>query len=203
MITVTPARATDLASASVILAEAFAHDPVMSAIVPGSHRRHERLTELFHGLLASGPYATGTVDLARDADGTLLGVAAWEGPHAERGAFGRQTGELPRFARALGWLGMPRALALLSRLARHRPRAPHWYLAEIGVSAAARGKGVGKALLAAQLDTLDTTRQTAYLESSTPDNRRLYRRFGFEELSPIDGVPGATPVAMLRLPAAR
>ena len=64
-------------------------------------------------------------------------------------------------------------------------------------------RGIGKALLAAQLDTLDTTRQTAYLESSTPDNRRLYRRFGFEELSPIDGVPGATPVAMLRLPAAR
>ena len=71
------------------------------------------------------------------------------------------------------------------------------------MSAAARGKGVGKALLSAQLDTLDTTRQVAYLESSTPDNRRLYRRLGFEELSPIAGLPGAQPVAMLRLPAAR
>ncbi len=85
MISVTPARATDLAPAAAILAEAFAQDPVMSAVVPGSRRRHERLTDLFHGLLASGPYPTGTVDLARDADGTILGVAAWEGPHAERG----------------------------------------------------------------------------------------------------------------------
>lgn len=203
MISVTPARAAELAPASAILAEAFAQDPVMAAVVPGTRRRHERLIDLFHGLLASGPYATGTVDLARDADGTILGVAAWEGPHAERGALARQASELPRFARALGWLGMPRALSLLSRLARHRPRAPHWYLAEIGVSAAARGRGVGKALLSAQLDTLDATRQTAYLESSTPDNRRLYRRLGFEELSPIEGVPGARPVAMLRLPAAR
>ena len=203
MITVTPARADDLAPAAAILAEAFEKDPVMASVVPGSARRRERLTDLFHALLASGPYATGTVDLAHDADGTILGVAAWEGPHAERGSLARQVGELPRFGRALGWLGIPRALALLSRLARHRPRAPHWYLAEIGVSAAARGKGVGKALLSAQLDTLDTTRQVAYLESSTPDNRRLYRRLGFEELSPIEGVPGAQPVAMLRLPAAR
>ena len=67
MISVTPARATDLAPAAMILAEAFAQDPVMAAVVPGTRRRHERLTDLFHGLLASGPYATGTVDLARDA----------------------------------------------------------------------------------------------------------------------------------------
>ncbi|MFJ6678488.1 GNAT family N-acetyltransferase [Microbacterium sp. NPDC091382] len=203
MISVTPARVSDLVPAAGILAEAFAQDPVMSSIVPGPTRRRDRLTDLFHALLASGPYATGTVDLARDAEGTILGVAAWEGPHSGQGSLARQAAELPRFARALGWLGMPRAVVLLSRLARHRPRAPHWYLAEIGVIDAARGSGVGKALLSAQLDTLDTTRQTAYLESSTPDNRRLYRRLGFEEISPIEGVPGAQPVAMLRLPAPR
>ncbi|WP_344229026.1 GNAT family N-acetyltransferase [Microbacterium binotii] len=84
---------------------------------------------------------------------------------------------------------------------QYRPKAPHWYLAEIGVSVRARGRGVGATLLSTHLRALDAMRQNAYLESSTPDNRRLYRRLGFEELTPITGLPGTQPVAMLRRPA--
>lgn len=202
-IIVTPARAEDLPEAAGVLAEAFSDDPVIRAIAPREDRRAERLVDLFHGVMASGSFATGTVDLARrEGEERIVGVASWEGPGAERGAFGRQVGQLPRFVRALGWSGIPRALRLLARLGHARPRSPHWYLAEIGVSAEARGLGVGSALLDTHLEALDAMRQAAYLESSTPDNRRLYRRAGFMELGPISGIPGARPARMLRAPGA-
>ena len=199
-ITITTARREDLAAAADVLAEAFEHDPVMAAIMPERGGRRRRLVDFFHAMLAAGPYATGTVDIARDADGSAVGVAAWEGPYAHHGATARLVREAPRFVSALGWRGIPRALALLSRFSGHRPRAPHWYLAEVGVTARARGRGVGAQLLSTHLDALDTMRQSAYLESSTPANRRLYRRLGFEELHPIAEVTGAQPVAMLRRP---
>lgn len=189
----------DLAPAARILAEAFIDDPVIRAVVPGDENRLARITSLFRATLASGAYATGRVDVAADAStGEILGAAAWEGPESRRGALARQVRELPRFLAALGWRGLPRGLRLLGRLDAHRPASPHWYLAEIGVSAAARGRGVGGELLRTQLTVLDATRQSAYLESSTPANRRLYRRLGFRELGAIGGVPGARPMAMLR-----
>ncbi|WP_448630548.1 GNAT family N-acetyltransferase [Cellulomonas soli] len=83
-------------------------------------------------------------------------------------------------------------------LARHRPSTPHWYLGEIGVSRDGRGAGVGTALLASRLETIDAVAQPAYLESSTPLNRRLYERFGFRTRGLIDGIPGALPAAMWR-----
>ncbi|ODT25891.1 GNAT family N-acetyltransferase [Microbacterium sp. SCN 69-37] len=200
-ITVQPATAADLPAAARVLADAFSADPVMAAIIPEQADRDERLTELFTAVLSSGAYRTGVVDLARRGiDGEIVGVAAWEAPGAMRGALGRQLRELPRFARAIGWTRLPHALGLLSQLDRHRPDSPHWYLGEIGVSSTARGMGVGGRLLRAQLDMLDATRQSAYLESSTPDNRRLYRRAGFVELGEITGIPGARPARMLRAP---
>jgi len=193
----TPAREADLPAAATVLAHAFRDDPVMAALVPEG-RRLERLTTLFTALLHGAAFETGSVDLARRAgDDEILGVAAWEGP----GAASLPWRQLPGYLAALGLPGVIRAAVLSSRLERHRPRSPHWYLSQIGVSPAARGLGVGGALLRSRLETLDVTRTTAYLESSTPDNRRLYRRLGFEEIAPIRGIRGASPMAMLRPPA--
>lgn len=191
----------DLPQAAAVLAEAFSADPVMAALLPSARDRRERLSVLFEALLRSGAYRTGRVDLvADDQTGEILGVAAWEGPGAQRGALGRQVAHVGTFLRALGWRGVIRGVSIFGRFETSRPVEPHWYLAEIGVSEAARGRGVGSALLRAQLRVLDLTRQIAYLESSTPENRRLYRRAGFVELHGIDGVPGARPAAMIRHP---
>ncbi len=202
-ITITPARGDELPAAAAVLAEAFEADPMLVAIVPEQDRRRERLTHLFHATLAAGPFATGTIDVAHDEEGSLLGVAAWEGPDGQRGALGRLVGQTPLFVRALGWRGIPRAFSVFARLERQRPRSPHWYLTEVGVAERARGRGVGAQLISTHLHALDGMRQSAYLESSTPVNRRLYRRLGFEEVGPLTGVPGARPVGMLRHPAPR
>ncbi|KZE39197.1 GNAT family N-acetyltransferase [Microbacterium sp. T32] len=201
-LTIAPAVADDLDEAAVVLAEAFRLDPVLRAVVPEGRDRDHRLRELFRVTLAAGPFPTGAVDLARDDTGRIVGVAAWEGPAGVRGETRRYVRHLPTLLRALGLSGLRRAARISAASQVYRPRQPHWYLAEIGVSSRARGLGVGARLLTTRLDALDRMRLPAYLESSTPVNRRLYARLGFTELGAIPGIDGAEPVAMLRLPRA-
>jgi len=191
-----PARPADLEDVTRVLAEAFAEDPVLAGFVPAGPRQLERLALLFAALLRSGPLPAGTVDVAVDARGGILGAAVWEAPGGI--ATHRTLRQAPTFFRALGVAGALRAAVRLRTLDRARPGLPHWRLAEVGVSATARGLGVGSALLAHGLARVDADRSAAYLESSTERNRALYRRNGFAELGPLTGLAGARPVAMWR-----
>ncbi|MBF4624746.1 N-acetyltransferase [Clavibacter sp. VKM Ac-2872] len=190
------ARTTDLDAVTRVLADAFAEDPVLAGFVPAGPRHPERLALLFAALLASGPLPAGTVDVAVDARGGILGAAVWEAPGGIPAH--RTLRQAPTFLRALGITGAVRAAIRLRTLDRARPGLPHWRLAEVGVGAAARGLGVGSALLAHGLARVDADGSAAYLESSTARNRALYLRNGFAELGPLAGVAGARPVAMWR-----
>lgn len=201
MYTITPAAPADAVPAAAVLAEAFAGDPVFAAVTGRPAPGAALLARLFAPLLRSGALPLGGVDLARRTDdGTIAGVAVWE-PPAARGHLVRQAVELPAFLGALGVRGLLHAARFQGLLARHRPAARHWYLAQIGAVASARGTGVGSALLEARLAQVDAEGATAYLESSNERNRRLYARAGFQETSAITGIPGALPMGMWR-PAA-
>lgn len=200
MIAVAPATPADLTATADVLADAFTDDPVTGAVVGGpAADRRRRTRHLFLGLL--GPaIADGTVDVARRAgEPDVLGVAIWEAPGSTTGLL-RLAGQLPSFWRACGPTGLWRAARAKQTLARSRPRRAHWYLAEIGVAATARGAGVGRALLESRLAQVDADDAAAYLESSTERNRRLYRRHGFVDVAPVTGVAGA-PMGMWRPPA--
>lgn len=201
MLTITPATERDLVPAARILAEAFADDPLTRAILPRADRRLDRVADLYLGVLRSGPFPAGVVDLARrEGDPRIVGVAGWDAPGSTRGELARQARVLPLFRRALGLAGIPRALRVLHRVGRLRPAAPHWYLSEIGVGSSARGLGAGSALLRHRLQAIDRARDDAYLEASTPSSRRLYARFGFRDLGPVRGVAGTDATAMIRAP---
>lgn len=202
MIVVTPAVRADLDVAASVLADAFVDDPVTSPVLgradDRAHRRR-RAHHLFLGLL-SPVIDAGTVDVARRAGhDEVLGVAIWEAPEVSTRVLDLAR-QLPSFWRACGPDHLWFALSTKRAVDRHRPRQPHWYLQEIGVSAAARGSGIGGALLTSRLATIDEQDVGAYLESSTPRNRRLYRRHDFVDIAPVPGVP-ATPMAMWRPPA--
>ncbi|WP_243738321.1 GNAT family N-acetyltransferase [Cellulomonas shaoxiangyii] len=203
MIVVTPAGPADAAAVTLVLAEAFEDDPTLATVVggpPGPPRR-ARLRHLFDGIVRSGPLAAGTVDVARPGgSGQVVGAAVWHAPDAAVGLT-TQLRHLPAFLRVDGVPGLLRALRVQHVLAGHRPARAHWYLQEIGVTGAARGLGVGAALLDARLAAVDADDAAAYLESSTPRNRRLYRRHGFVETAPVPGLRGAAPVGMWRPPA--
>jgi len=186
----------DLDDAACVLAEAFADDPVLAGFVPAGARRPERLALLFTAMMRSGPLTAGTVDVAVDATGRILGAAVWEAPGGV--PTWRLLAQAPAFLRALGVRGALRAAGHLRAMRRARPGLPHWYLAEIGVGAAARGLGVGSALLAHGLARVDAAGGAAYLESSTERNRALYRRSAFLELGALPAVAHARPAAMWR-----
>lgn len=87
--------------------------------------------------------------------------------------------------------------------ARAHPRVPHWYLFAIGVVPEATGRGRGSALLEPVLACCDSERAPAYLEASTPDNARLYARFGFEPRDELELFPGVRVRPMWREPRSR
>lgn len=198
-ITVRPATPSEVPAAAAVLAEAFAADPVLGEVRPPrpGEDRVAVLGALFAALVRAVPERARVLDVAVD-ESRLLGAAFWQAPRPHVGgtlAFVRQ---VPALLRVLGTGGALRALLHLRRMDRARPDAPHWYLAEIGVAAAARGQGVGGLLLDHALRRVDALAQHAYLESSTPQNRRLYRRHGFGDGAPITGFRTAAPVSMWR-----
>ncbi|MGN7192142.1 MULTISPECIES: GNAT family N-acetyltransferase [unclassified Curtobacterium] len=200
-IIVRPAAAHELPAVATVLAEAFADDPVLHAFRPArpGEDRTAVLTGLFAALIRSVPERCRAVDVAVDTtSGGVVGAAFWEAPRPHPGSVLAFLRQAPALLGVLGVGGALRALRHLRRMDRARPDAPHWYLAEIGVSAAARGQGVGGLLLEHALDRVDGQRRHAYLESSTPLNRRLYRRHGFGEGAPITGLGTAAPVSMWR-----
>ncbi len=75
--------------------------------------------------------------------------------------------------------------ALFERMEQYHPAEPHWYLPMIGVDPAKQGAGYGSALLKHALERCDADNKLAYLESSSPKNIPLYKRFGFELLGTI------------------
>lgn len=155
-----------------ITADAFAEDPVGRWVfgspvgIKLAFRVMARNIYLKHGIChlagddAAAMWARHDVDMSLPLAGTLslmAGLALSGGP----GAIARATraGEL---------------------MLRHHPGTPHLYLFTIGTRKAARGKGLGKALLAPVLSACDRDRMPIYLENSSPDNTRFYRAHGFE-----------------------
>ncbi len=201
MFDVGAASRAELAAVAGVLGEAFADDPVVVGMIGADDGRCERATALYAALLRAQDPDGIEVDVARDETGLIVGAAVWERPDARGATARRLLREAPGFLQALGPLRVPLALRGWNAFVRHRPDEPHWYLGEIGVRAAQRGTGVGSRLLAHRLRHVDDHAHGAYLESSTPRNRALYVRHGFESRGEIRGVHAARPTAMWRPPA--
>lgn len=81
-------------------------------------------------------------------------------------------------------------LELLARFAVSHPRTePHYYLSLLGTHPDHRGQGIGMALLADNLASIDAEHLPAYLESTNPANNHRYERLGFAAVGSFT-VPG-------------
>jgi GNAT superfamily N-acetyltransferase len=92
---------------------------------------------------------------------------------------------------------LPRSLSLLTRIEKHHPAEPHWYLEAIGTVPEARGRGIGPTVLTPVLDRCDAEGVPAYLESSNPRNIPFYERHGFVRRPLFElprGCPTITPM---------
>lgn len=75
---------------------------------------------------------------------------------------------------------MKRAIEAGEVMEKYHPKDAHMYLFTIGTRKSARGKGLGKAMLAPVLAACDRDGVPCYLENSNPNNHGFYRAHGFE-----------------------
>lgn len=123
------------------------------------------------------------------------GATMWMPPGVE--AAPSQIGQL-RFALGQLRYGTPgaiqRGLNLSGLMQDWHPKDPHMYLFTIGTTAAARGQGVGKGLLAPVLAACDRAKLPVYLENSNPNNTGFYGAHGFERMGLFEIGGDGTPV---------
>jgi GNAT superfamily N-acetyltransferase len=183
----------EAAVAGAVLGQAFVDDPVFGWLLEGRSQLQQRLTLVFSAFAAAAtrkPDAQVLVTAERTAASVWLPPGRWQTPAVE---VLRHT---PDLLRAFG-PRVPRSLSLLSRVEKHHPAEPHWYLEAIGTVPHARGRGIGPTVLTPVLDRCDTDGIPAYLESSNPRNIPFYERHGFVRRPLFDlprGCPAITPM---------
>ena len=184
-------------AAAVVLANAFADDPVFRYIMRDRGDIERRIGHVFGDSIATELRKPSHL-VQRTEDGHAVAlwheVDDWETPPI---ALVRS---LPSTVRAFG-TSLPRALSLLLAVEKVHPAEPHRHLAFIGTHDKHKGNGQGSALLRAMTEECDEQGIAAYLENTNPRNEAWYARFGFESRGPIplpDGAPVIT--AMWRVP---
>lgn len=194
-----PLQRQDWEQAAEVLADAFFTDPVFGWLLPDPRRRTDALRQYF-AIAARDVVLRHPGSISAVATGGTLGAALvlppgqWRTPVRVEARHAVSYGRI--FGRRLG-----HALGALMAAERAHPRFAHYYLPYIGVTGAARGLGIGSALLTDLTRRCDAEGLPAYLEASSPDNARLYRRHGFVTLRQIRPL-GAPPIElMLRRPA--
>ncbi|MEL7031433.1 MAG: GNAT family N-acetyltransferase [Pseudomonadota bacterium] len=190
----TRAQPSEWKTVADITAEAFATDPVNQYIFgkPNSIRSMFRV-------MAREMYLPDGECYLHPAGGATM----WMPPGIDSAP-----SQMGKLAFALGQLrhGTPgaiqRGLNLSALMTKWHPKEPHYYLFTIGTTAAARGKGVGKGLLAPVLAACDAASMPVYLENSNPDNSGFYGAHGFERMGVfhIDGEDSPIMEPMWRAP---
>lgn len=87
-----------------------------------------------------------------------------------------------------------RVLQVAALAAQRHPRGePHFYLQQMAVLPAYRGRGLGGSMLRRGLAIADSRGLPAHLEASTPRNHALYARYGFADSGPTIDLPEGGP----------
>jgi GNAT superfamily N-acetyltransferase len=192
MVVVDASRAgpDDLPLVADTLALAFGADPAWTWVFNDPDRRTEQLGAVWMFLLEAS-VGHGWVWMTSGAGA----VTQWIPP----GRPELTPDEEIRMERLMEELLGPevwRAEALMAGFSAVHPEGPdHFYLSLFGTHPAARGQGLGMALLADNLARVDGEGAAAYLESTNPANLDRYRSVGFVDRASFtlpDGGPTVT-----------
>ena len=179
-IDVSPATDEDRAIATITMA--FSNDPVVRWVFRDANQ-YLTYWPPFVKAFGGDAFAKGTADSIDDCGG----VALWLPPGV--GSDEETMGAIA--AEAVPAAEQDEVFAFLGQMGEFHPTEPHWYLPLIGVDVTRQGRGYGSALLRHALERCDRDRLPAYLEATSPLNKPLYERHGFEELGVIQA--GGSP----------
>ena len=190
---------SDVEQAAEVISQAFEHDPLCAFMLPNKRTRVRALRKFFR------PYGEIFIKNQRGfgVGEPLKGVAFWLPPSAMQLSISIKT--LGSFLPLLFTrypIGYLRARAILKQtdLMHHRyAPQPHYYLDNIGVLPAERGKGVSSSLIRPFLAKADAEGVLVYTDTVTRGNVALYEHFGFicMEERPVEGT-GITVWALQR-----
>ncbi len=200
---VRPASLADRELLAHIAATGFYDDPVLSWVLPDDGRRTDQLHFLFGGLVDDMLPDRGAVYLAGRAC-----AAFWRDPTFEYGRPADQLDETLVDAPDEEPDGQPlfsaddlERLAILGDvMLENHPHESHWYLNVVSTLPGHQGNGLGSAALDPGLTRCDADGCSAYLESTNPRNRTLYRRKGFVDAGEIQIPDGPAMLQMWRDP---
>lgn len=164
----------DVAVLARVLARAFYDDPPARWLIPDDRKRLPRLEHWFTLALAELYLPYGHCYTTDE----LAGAALWVPPPRPPLGPAALVRLLPHGFRIFG-VYLPRNLIALRGSDVKHPREPHYYLPFMGVDPKRQGEGLGTELMDPVLRRCDHDRSLAYLEASSPRNRRLYERHGF------------------------
>ena len=165
------ATASDVQSVTNTLTEAFADDPVWSWAFPDRDQ-----LQVWWRFWIAAAVPQGWLRVTSNIEAAAL----WIPPGGHECA-PEDEAHVEPLARALVGKRADEILETLDRFEINHPRdVPHCYLSLLGTASAHRGRGLGMALLAENLERIDDQRFAAYLESSNPANLERYQQVGFE-----------------------
>jgi GNAT superfamily N-acetyltransferase len=157
-----------------ILVGSFYSDPTWSWAFPDPGRRREQHA-LFWRAFVDGAMRYPWVWLDAEAAATSV----WIPPGGSELSQEQEAAMTPLVQHLLGD-DADRVLQAFDLFDENHPQQePHYYLSLLGTDPAFRGRGLGLALLAANLSVIDAEGAPAYLEASNPANVALYERYGF------------------------
>lgn len=157
------------------LARSFYDDPVFAWMFPDASTRLARNERVFSRIVLRMAAPHDQIHTVRDH----AGAALWFPPGTADTGLLAQLRLMP----AMVWAArrdLPRVLRCMTLMEDVHPHEPHWYLNILGTDPDRQGEGIGTALLRTVLDRSDEDGTPAYLEATSPRNRALYERHGFE-----------------------
>jgi ribosomal protein S18 acetylase RimI-like enzyme len=173
-VSVEPASDEERAIATITMA--FIADPIVRWFIQDP-ARYLTYWPSFVKAFGGGAFEHGSADVAED----FAGVALWLPPGVglDEEAMGA------RAAEAVPESEHEEKFGFLGQMDEFHLTEPHWYLPLIGVDLPYIGCGLGSALLRHALVRADKDGAPCYLEATSPLNKRLYERHGFEEIGVI------------------
>jgi len=177
------------------LVAAFVDDPVMTWCIPNGRRRPVILRAIFEiAVDVNQPYGD-----IYTTDRVPVAGAVWVPPGCQPS--GEHADQLAALYVEAAEEYADRAVVILERMDEYHPQEPHDYLFLLGTRPEWQSRGLGSALLREVLERCDREGRPAYLEASSPGNRRLYLRHGFEVTAEIKLPDGPSMWPMWREPS--